>query len=344
MGQYISTQLCALGQIVSLSLERVKMLVHAIFLLMTGASVCQAAGSTTHRPHNYPDIEAVLSKKPHYSMFLSLLRQAGMLDQLKSLPHMTLFAPTNAALSAIPNDEFEALKNDQLSLRALMQYHATSDMSYHTNSRSGNDKVLKSMDKGLPIRLNYYRTVHTMAAEGINITEQNIRCANGYIQGIDGVMSPPEGDVVDIINANPKTSILASLIQKSGLGPTIRSDLNITVFAPTDDAFAKLSDEALTYLSNSPNALKEVLLYHVVKQTTLYSIGMRQAMTFLTADRHKDSLMLIEDPNSDDFFLNHARVSDKDISATNGVLHLLDDVLIPTPILIQIEDQGLHLG
>merc|ERR1719244_1658314 len=157
-------------------------------------------------------------------------------------------------------------------------------------------------------------------------------------------MTPPQGDVVDLINANPNTSTLASLIATAGLNSLIRSDSNITVFAPTNAAFAKLSNEVLHYLQSSPDMLKEVLLYHIVKQTTLYSIGMRHAMTFQTADHNKDNLMLIEDLDGDDIFLNNAKVTTKDLSATNGVVHLIDNVLIPTKILIQIEDQGLHLG
>merc|ERR1712154_696469 len=149
------------------------------------------------------------------------------------------------------------------------------------------------------------------------------------------------GDIVELINNNPNTTVLAKLI-------AISADSNQTLFAPTDAAFSHLDDQALTYLQNNANALKQVLLYHLVPKTTLYSIGMRHAMTFETADSagHHDfnNLMLIEDPNNDDVYLNHAKVSKADISATNGVIHLLDDVLVPTDVLIQIEDQGLHLG
>merc|ERR1711970_976768 len=140
-----------------------------------------------------------------------------------------------------------------------------------------------------------------------------------------------------------KTKTLASLIATTGLDAVIRSDQNITVFAPTNDAFSKISPDALTYLNNNPDLLEQVLLYHIVKQTTLYSIGMRHAMIFQTADQHRDSIMLIEDGN-DNIYMNHARVDDRDISATNGVIHTIEEVLIPTHILLEIEDQGLIVG
>jgi len=317
------------------------MLPQIVLLCLVGGALSQTTASVTHRPAG--DIEAVLMKKPHYSMLLDLLRSTGLLDELKQVNQLTLFAPTNAALSMIPDADYNALKADTLKLRALLQYHATTDEAWHSDKHN-NDKVLNSLDKNMPIRINVYRDVHTISAEGINVTEQNIRVANGFVQGIDGVMAPPAGDIIDIINQRSDTTTLAKLIANTGLDAVIRADHNITLFAPTDAAFAKLSDEALTFLQNSPTALTETLLYHVVQKTTLYSIGMRHAMTFGTADHHKDSLMLIEDPLNDDVYLNHAKVSTADISATNGVIHTLDDVLIPTSTLIKIEDQGLHLG
>jgi len=310
-------------------------------LLVATAALGQTTPGPTHKPAG--NIEAVLGKKPHYSMLMDLLKSTGLLDELKQVNQVTLFAPTNAALSMIPDADYNALKSDTLKLRALLQYHATTDEAWHTNPRQ-NDRVFNSLDKNLPIRVNAYKTVHTLAAEGVNITEANIRVANGYVHGIDGVMAPPAGDIIDIINQRPDTTILAKLLANAGLDTVIRADHNITLFAPTDAAFAKLSDEALTFLQNNPKALQETLLYHVVGKTTLYSIGMRHAMTFDTADRHHDSLMLIEDPANGDVYLNHAKVSTADVSATNGVIHLLDDVLIPTSTLISIEDQGLHLG
>merc|ERR1711963_1297209 len=101
-------------------------------------------------------------------MLLGLLRDSGLLDTLKQAPNLTLFAPTNAALSAIPNDQFQDLKNDPNKLAALLKYHATG-VAFHS-ARNANDKVLNSVDNGKPIRINVYRDVHVQSAEGVNIT------------------------------------------------------------------------------------------------------------------------------------------------------------------------------
>jgi len=332
----MGTSICVFAR----EVREVIMLVPVVLLLAVAGALAQTP--QTPKPHNYPDVEKALSQIAHFSMFLELLRTTGLLTQLKAERQITLFAPTNAALSAIPSDDYAALKADVKELTQLMMYHVTTDEAFRTSGRA-NDKVLYSLESNLPIRINSYPLLHTFAAEGENITDRNIHIDNGYIQGIESIMYPPEGDVVDIINDNDELTTLARYIASSGLDAIIRADKNITVFAPTDDAFQELDSEVLTYLENNPKIMEEVLLYHVVQRTTLYSIGMRHAMTFPTSDRHHDMLMLIEDDN-DEIYLNHAMVEEKDISATNGVIHTIADVLVPTSILIQIEDQGLIVG
>jgi len=227
------------------------MIGHVILMVLVGGAMSQTGAPAQ-------DVEQQLSKRPHYSMLLDLLKTTGLLDQLKALPQMTLFAPTNAALSDMPNDEYNALKADTARLTEFLQYHVTTDEAWHTTGRD-NDKVLKSLSNSLPIRINAYRTLHTISAEGVNITEPNIKVANGWIQGIESVMEPPTGDIVDVINAWGETSTLAKLIAASGLDSVLRADQNITVFAPTDEAFEELDDQILTYLQQNPALLEEVL-------------------------------------------------------------------------------------
>jgi len=312
------------------------MIGHVILMVLVGGAMSQTAAPAQ-------DVETQLSKRPHYSMLLDLLKTTGLLDQLKALPQMTLFAPTNAALSDMPNDEYNALKADTARLTEFLKYHVTTDEAWHTKG-SDNDKVFKSLSNSLPIRINVYKTLHTVSAEGENITEPNIKVANGWVQGIGSVMEPPQGDIVDVINSFGETSILAGLLAASGLDSVLRADQNITVFAPTNEAFEGMDDQILTYLQQNPALLEEVLLYHVVQKTTLYRIGMRHTLTFQTSDHHKDVLMIREEDDDDAIFLNHAVIEDADISAINGVMHTISDVLIPSTVLVELEDQGFgHL-
>jgi len=293
------------------------------------------------------DLETLLTRKHHYSILLGLLRTSGLLDQLKAEDQLTIFAPTNIALSRIPSNDFAALKSDAKRLTDLLTYHVTTEIAWHPVGMD-NDKVFTSLNNNLPIRINYYYRLHAYAAEGINITERSQRFANGWLHGIDGVMMPPEGDVIDLIQDNPDLSMFAKHLTDAGLNDVIRADKNITVFAPNNAAFQKLNAGVLTYIEHSVETMKHILMFHVVERWTLYSIGMRHQMVLQTADRHQeDLLMLIESFDGDlDISVNNAKIVTKDISATNGVVHILEDVLIPTSVLIQIEDEGLghHFG
>jgi len=137
-------------------------------------------------------------------------------------------------------------------------------------------------------------------------------------------------------------TILASLLTKAGLINDVNMDFNLTVFAPTNDAFAKLDESVLDYLGNHTNALTQVLKYHEVTKSTLYSIGMRHAMTFHSADQRHDNLMLMEEGSKT--YINRAEITEADISATNGVIHVIDQVLIPTNILLKLESHNVNVG
>jgi len=291
------------------------------------------------------DVEQALAKRGQFSVILDLLRTANLLDTLKQTPQMTLFAPTNDAFQEIDDQDMQDLKNDIPKLTEFLQYHVTTEEAWHHTRNNSNDRVFKSLNNDLPIRINSYYLVHSVSAEGVNITVRNIPITNGYIQGMDGVMFAPEGDVVDLLNSNVDTGTLAKLVATSGLDAVLKADQNITIFAPTDDAFNDLDPQVLNYLQNNPDLLKEVLLYHVVQKTTLYTIGFRHQMTFPTEDSRHDSLMLLEsDDEEEEFFLNNAMVGDRDVSATNGVIHTIEAVLIPPGVLVKLEDQGFgHL-
>jgi len=129
--------------------------------------------------------------------------------------------------------------------------------------------------------------------------------------------------VADTLAAQPQLSTLNSLVNKAGLSDTLKGTGPFTVFAPTNEAFAKVPAKTMEALANDPAQLKEVLTYHVIpakimvadvkngnsKTVNGANLALSKAGEFVT----------VED----------AVVQTPDISATNGVVHVVDSVLLP---------------
>jgi len=289
----------------------------------------------TRRPHVQPNLVTALGKIGGFGQILGILNSTGLTRTLLAEPEMTVFLPNNDALARLPPGALDALIADPQKLEDTLSYHVVRD----TATKLRNDMELTSIT-GKPIRINTYGLNHKMSAEGVEITKTGIRVANGVVHVIGGIMTPPEGDIVDIILNRPDMTKLRQLLSDADLVTAIKNDHNMTLFAPNDAAFSQLDQKVLDYFGYNPETLKEVLLYHVISRQTLYSIGMRHTMTFATADGHHDNVMLIE--RGDEIFVNHARVMEKDISADNGVIHVVDQVLVPIRTILEIENQGLN--
>jgi transforming growth factor-beta-induced protein len=153
------------------------------------------------------------------------------------------------------------------------------------------------------------------------------------IHVIDTVILPPAeeaaapGTIVDIAVADGRFTTLVAAVQAAGLVETLSGEGPFTVFAPTDDAFAKLPAGTLDELlkPESKQALTDILLYHVVSGKVMAAdvVGLTSAPTVLG----KDISIKVQDGN---VFLNDTvQVIITDIEASNGVIHVIDAVLLP---------------
>ncbi|XP_059156152.1 transforming growth factor-beta-induced protein ig-h3-like [Physella acuta] len=309
----------------------------AVVVVVTAC--CLAQNTTTPAP--LPQLVDALTANGQFTIFLDLLAQTNLLQQINQSIHFAVFAPTDTAFNRLPAGSVDALKADKAQLESILGYHVVLSTSYHVQG-SQQDQTIKSSNN-LPIRINTYSILHANTVEGVNITIRNIHVYHGYAHGIDGIMTPPLGNVVDIGANRSDFSIFESLVTKANLASFFTNDHSTTFFVPNNDAFAKLSNQTLDYLNTHVSALTEVLKYHMVKEYSLYSVGMKHTLTVDSADQHHDTLMILED-GSGNIFVNHAKIIEKDISSINGVIHVVDTVLVPIRVQVQIEDQGIIVG
>ena len=131
-------------------------------------------------------------------------------------------------------------------------------------------------------------------------------------------------DIVDVAVAAGSFNTLVAAVKAAGLVDVLKSDGPFTVFAPTDEAFAKLPAGTIEALLADPEKLKSILLYHVVSGvvTAEQVVSLDNAMTA----QGSDVQITINDGS---VMVDNATVLKTDIMASNGVIHVIDTVIIP---------------
>ncbi|WP_019008352.1 fasciclin domain-containing protein [Deinococcus aquatilis] len=140
-----------------------------------------------------------------------------------------------------------------------------------------------------------------------------------------GGSAVPTGNTIAAIVANdPNFSTLLTAVQAAGLASTLSSAGPFTVFAPTNAAFAKVPQDQLNALLNDPAALKALLLYHVVPGR----VTAAQVVNLSTAKTVNGANVTIA-VNGGTVTINDSTVTQTDIAASNGIIHVIDTVLMP---------------
>jgi uncharacterized surface protein with fasciclin (FAS1) repeats len=132
-------------------------------------------------------------------------------------------------------------------------------------------------------------------------------------------------NIVRTAAGDSRFDTLVSLVKEAGLARTLKRDGPFTVFAPTDRAFSKVPAETLEQLAQDREQLRAVLLYHVLGQKVRSGkLVKRDSVETLNGQ----SLRVHVDDN-ERVFVNDARVKVADVGAKNGVIHVINKVLIP---------------
>jgi uncharacterized surface protein with fasciclin (FAS1) repeats len=149
--------------------------------------------------------------------------------------------------------------------------------------------------------------------------------ATSAMLGVAAIASAPQKTIVDVAAGNKDFSTLVSLVKAAGLVDTLKSEGPFTVFAPTNKAFEALPKETLAAVQADKELLKKVLLYHVVpgKVTSKEVVKVDKADTAL-----KDASVQVS-VREGKVFVNDSQVIAVDVMADNGVIHVIDKVLIP---------------
>jgi uncharacterized surface protein with fasciclin (FAS1) repeats len=138
------------------------------------------------------------------------------------------------------------------------------------------------------------------------------------------VMAAPSKDIVATAQAAGRFHTLTTLLKQAGLAKTLQGTGPFTVFAPTDRAFAKVPKKTLRALAADKAKLRSVLLYHVAQgKLTAAKVVKRTSIKTLNGQRVRVRV------RGGKLYVGSARVSTPDVAASNGVIHVINRVLIP---------------
>jgi transforming growth factor-beta-induced protein len=137
--------------------------------------------------------------------------------------------------------------------------------------------------------------------------------------------SVAEKNIVEVAQEAGNFKTLLQAATAAGLTDTLANTDNLTVFAPTDEAFAKIPAATLDALLKDTSALSDVLTYHIVGAKVPASV----AVTLTEATMLNGKKVTIS-YDGQDLFINDAKVIAKDIQAKNGIIHVIDTVLLPS--------------
>ena len=294
----------------------------SIAMLAAPGDTCSSS-TTTAAAHGQKSILETATAAGSFNTLAAALKAADLIKPLEGEGPFTVFAPTDAAFAKLDKKQLESLlkpENKGL-LGSILTYHVVAGnvdakhvvKSDYLTTLNGQRIDIKATDSGVMI-------------DGAKVVTTDIECSNGTIHVIDTVILPATEDIVQTAVNAGSFKTLASLLQSAHLVEALQGEGPFTVFAPTDEAFATVDKGTLAELGKPENReqLAAVLKFHVVPGR-IYADQVIKGAELKTLQGHA----LEARSHDKGVLVNGARVVQADIETTNGVIHVIDGVLIP---------------
>ncbi|RWA04842.1 hypothetical protein EKO27_g10266 [Xylaria grammica] len=301
----------------------------SLLLTLISTSAAQNASSLT---------DALGSENSTLSSLNTLLQQnPQFLQSIGNAQNVTFLAPNNDALNAIMNNTNSSSPNSSspisspADIDALLRYHVLNGTYYASN--------IDNTSQFIPTRLtntsytnvtggqrvecisdgNNNVTFISALRQNVSAVTNNINFTGGTIYIVDGILSVPQNVTDTLSNANLTACVgaLAATNQTQNL----TDGRNVTIFAPNNDAFNAVGN---VLANQTTDQLSNILGYHVVNGTLAYSTDLQNG-TLRAANGQDLNISVI----NNETFVNSARLTVPDILYSNGVIHVIDQVLNP---------------
>ena len=290
-----------------------------------GAPVEGGAGVSAGTSEGKDIVETAIAAGT-FTKLAAALTTAGLVETLQGPGPFTVFAPDDAAFAT-----FETAHPGVLA--GLSKADLTTILTYHVVAGSAASKDLKNNQvfttvSGSPVLID--KTTGVKLTDGAKVDDATVTTAdivatNGIIHVINYIITPPAKDIVETAVANGSFTKLAAALTAANLVDALKGKGPFTVFAPTDTAFTGVTPPTDT------TALANLLKYHVVGAAAgSGDLSDKQTLTTLdAATTSKLTVDLTSGVKIKDSTATAATVAPANILAKNGVIHVVDKVLIP---------------
>ncbi|XP_012693408.1 periostin, osteoblast specific factor b [Clupea harengus] len=258
------------------------------------------------------------------STFGDMLFELGLASSMRPEAEYTLLAPMNKAFT----DEVMAM--DQRLLKMILENHVLKEKI--VLSQLYNGQLLETIS-GKFLRVFIYRTA--VCIENSCLVRGSKEGSNGALHLMAEFMKPAESSMYKILNDNGNFKIFLSLMETAGLTDVLKQEGDFTLFAPTDEAFAGLSQRDIDMLTRDTGALRTILLYHLTNGVFIGG-GLETRVTNLFKTLQGNNLKVMIVNNT--MMVNTVNVPESDIMATNGVVHFVKSLLYPGELPVGTQD------
>lgn len=297
-------------------------------LFLVGFSSCDDDDGTENTPQTITEIAA---GDAQFSTLVSLLQRVNLDATLNGSGSFTVFAPTNAAFTASGIDASQ-LTDEQVT--EVLLYHVIGGLELPSaDIREGQTYVTSAAETGpggtqLSLLVEKDASGAVTVNGSTNVSMADVDASNGVIHVIDDVLLP-----LDVVGHAAANSEFSTLVGALGTAPgdlvaLLQADGPYTVFAPLNSAFAEIQT---TVDGLTPEQLATVLTYHVVAGLNVRKAALTNGQVVPTAATDETFTVNIngEDVTITDDAGNEVNVELTDVQATNGVIHVVDKVLLP---------------
>ena len=295
----------------------------AMFLIVTMAVITISCKKDENKPAGPDNIATIVSKNPDFSILNTAITRAGLGAALSG-GTLTVFAPDNAAFAASGLTAAAVINLPVASLDSILKYHVLT-----TEVGSSSVPVSDAVTTFLGTKLFASRNTNGVFTNGIKVKTADVDASNGVIHVISKVLFPPTKNIAQIVAGDTSFSLLLAAVTKAGLAGAVSGPGKFTVFAPTNAAFRAAGFSTVADINAAPtDVITTVVKYHVLT-TNVFASDLTDGLT--TASLQGGNLTVNLSPARVKITSStkpSSNITAADIVATNGVVHVIDRVLL----------------